>query len=347
MPTVRSSALNRPTPDVVRHALRNVVQIDNRGNGGGSGAYIGDGYVITCDHLFRNSGQVNRGRISVSFLGGFASGASVVKQDPVWDLALLKLSHPPSERSVKPLSLAANRPVIGDRLFSAGFGATGKAVFVTGQLRNFGYAKDSDSSGFADTMFVRNAVIRMGDSGGPIINERGELAGVLWGGDNHETVGSQVNRCKKFLSGVFHRKKRRLQPVPPETNVGCEPGLPGVPGLIGPTGPRGPQGNSGPAGPAGPMGPAGRDGVDGDTGSGYYVEEIGAIKIRLDKLESDVAVLRISLNTANETIAAQSGQIKVLQKPLRFELWDKKDGRMLDWTTVGPGGTLKIFMRPM
>jgi hypothetical protein len=43
---------------------------------------------------------------------------------------------------------------------------------------------------------------RQGDSGGPILNARGELAGVLWGAGGGRTEGSYCGRVRQFLASV-------------------------------------------------------------------------------------------------------------------------------------------------
>ena len=46
------------------------------------------------------------------------------------------------------------------------------------------------------------ATARQGDSGGPILNERGELAGVLFGQSDGRTIGSCSSRVRTFLASV-------------------------------------------------------------------------------------------------------------------------------------------------
>jgi hypothetical protein len=43
---------------------------------------------------------------------------------------------------------------------------------------------------------------RQGDSGGPILNAQGELAGVLWGAGGGRTEGSYCGRVRQFLASV-------------------------------------------------------------------------------------------------------------------------------------------------
>ena len=70
---------------------------------------------------------------------------------------------------------------------------------------------------------------RQGDSGGPIFNSRGELAGVLFGEGGGRTSGSYCGRVRWFLSSVV-----------PSVAPGALPGSPAAVALAGTTKP--PQG---------------------------------------------------------------------------------------------------------
>jgi hypothetical protein len=60
-------------------------------------------------------------------------------------------------------------------------------------------------------MVELSAPARNGDSGGPIFNSRGELAGVLFGTAGGETAGSYSGRVRWFLTPVIN-DFQRLQP---------------------------------------------------------------------------------------------------------------------------------------
>jgi hypothetical protein len=60
-------------------------------------------------------------------------------------------------------------------------------------------------------MVELSAGARQGDSGGPILNQRGELAGVLFGTSFGETTGSYCGRVRSFLVSVAD-EFQRLQP---------------------------------------------------------------------------------------------------------------------------------------
>jgi hypothetical protein len=62
-------------------------------------------------------------------------------------------------------------------------------------------------------MVELSTAARQGDSGGPILNARGELAGVLFGAGWGRTTGSYCGRVRSFLDSVDERFDR-LRPEP-------------------------------------------------------------------------------------------------------------------------------------
>jgi len=202
-------------PPAVQKALAAVVRIENdfaHGKSGGSGAHLGRRLVVTCDHLFRNrAGGAAVGRITVFFPGGHALPARLIRQDSVWDLALLELDgDPPAAAAIK---LAADYPRRHARVVSVGYGSRGQLAANVGRVVGFGGNKQG-RPGAADTLILTGTA-RNGDSGGPILNERGELAGVLWGSGSRTVVGTQVNRAVLSLFGGNHFGRRPTQPPTP------------------------------------------------------------------------------------------------------------------------------------
>jgi hypothetical protein len=53
---------------------------------------------------------------------------------------------------------------------------------------------------------------RQGDSGGPIFNARGELAGVLWGAGGGRTAGSYCGRVRQFLASIVPTAPNQTDP---------------------------------------------------------------------------------------------------------------------------------------
>jgi hypothetical protein len=177
-----------PHPAVVR-----VVVPEHDGTAYGSGALVAltpsTGLVVTNWHVVRDAA----GPITVLFPGGFQSPASVLRTDRDWDLAALAIWRP----NVTPIALSSAAPRPGDVLTIAGYGS-GSYRAVAGRCTQ--YVSPGNNQPFE--MVELAAPARNGDSGGPILNDRGELAGVLFGSAYGRTTGSYCGRLRWFLGSV-------------------------------------------------------------------------------------------------------------------------------------------------
>ncbi len=150
------------------------------------------GMVVTNWHVVRDA----RGPINVIFPDGFRSGASVLGTNADWDLAALAIWRP----GVEPVRLSSNPPQLDDTLSIAGYGS-GKYRSASGRCVQF----ISPGGNQPFEMLELSTSARDGDSGGPIFNERGELAGVLFGAARGRTAGSHCGRVAWFLNSVAPR----------------------------------------------------------------------------------------------------------------------------------------------
>ena len=177
-----------PHPAVVR-----VVVPERDGTAYGSGALVAinesSGLVLTNWHVVRGAA----GPITVVFSDGFRSGAYLLRTDRDWDLAALAIRRP----RVRPITLSNQAPQQGEALTIAGYGS-GSYRAVTGRLTQ--YVSPGGNRPFE--MIELDAPARDGDSGGPIFNARGELAGVLFGSAFGRTTGSYCGRLRWFLNSV-------------------------------------------------------------------------------------------------------------------------------------------------
>jgi len=177
---------DRPHPAVAR-----IVVPEQGATAYGSGTLIdvreNYGLVITNWHVVRDA----TGSIEVLFPGGFTSKARALKVDADWDLAALVIWRP----SIEPVLIAEEAPQPGDRLTICGYGQ-GSYRSVTGRCTQY-YAPRFD---FPQHMVELDVEARQGDSGGPIFNEHGELAGVLFGAGQGTTLGSFGGRVGAFLA---------------------------------------------------------------------------------------------------------------------------------------------------
>ncbi|MCH7726139.1 MAG: trypsin-like peptidase domain-containing protein, partial [Planctomycetes bacterium] len=147
------------------------------------------GIVVTNWHVVHEAPE----RVSVVFPDGFRSAARVLKMDRVWDLAALSIWRP----NVSPVLISSKAPRPGETLTIAGYGP-GSYRAATGRCTGYVAPMGNKPSHFVDV----SVPARQGDSGGPIFNTRGELAGVLFGSTSSTTTGSYSARVRWFLESV-------------------------------------------------------------------------------------------------------------------------------------------------
>lgn len=179
-----------PTP---HPAVARIVVPEGEATSFGSGTLIdvreNFGIVVTNWHVVRDA----QGPIEVIFPGGFTSKARALKTDADWDLAALVIWRPP----VEPVKIALAAPQPGDQLTICGYGP-GVYRSATGRCTQYYAPKEN----LPQQMVELNVEARQGDSGGPILNSRGELAGVLFGAGNGTTMGSYGGRVDQFLASL-------------------------------------------------------------------------------------------------------------------------------------------------
>lgn len=161
------------------------------------------GLVVTNWHVVQDAA----GTITVAFPDGFRSAARLLKTDRHWDLAALAIWRP----NVSPVPLAGHMPRPGEPLTIAGYGG-GRYRAATGRLIDYA----APANNFPFELLEVGTPARQGDSGGPIFNNRGEVAGVLFGTGGGRTMGSYSGRVRAFLLTVLDDFERL---DPPSTMV--------------------------------------------------------------------------------------------------------------------------------
>jgi len=178
-------------PDTPHPAVARIIVPEEGATAYGSGTLVDVreqfGLVITNWHVVRDS----TGTVEVVFPGGFRSHARPLKVDSDWDLAALVIWRPP----VEPVRVSAIPPRAGDLLTIHGYGQ-GQYRIATGRCTAY-YAPKVN---YPREMVELDVQARQGDSGGPIFNQRGELAGVLFGAGEGTTIGSFAPRVESFLA---------------------------------------------------------------------------------------------------------------------------------------------------
>ena len=203
----------QPSQRILPYVVR-VIAFDSDGQSFGTGSYVGTygeyGVILTNWHVISET----EGLVHVHFPSGFSSFGAVIKGDRIWDLALIAISKPPLSIPTLPVSQTASKP--GDPLWIAGFGS-GSYRIVEGRCIRYLAPDPKDGSTLPSDIMEVSVSARKGDSGGPILNQKGELAGVLFGSDMiRNTAGSYCERVNRFLMET--QGKMAGLPSRPETH---------------------------------------------------------------------------------------------------------------------------------
>ena len=216
--SAQQPAARPPLPNIHPAVARIVAPAEGSVSyGSGTLVYVDDqtGIVITNWHVVNEA----TGPISVHFPDGFYSLGSVQQVDSDWDLAAIAIRKP----NVTPVTLASQAPRPGEVLTIAGYGS-GNYRAASGRCTQY----VAPGTSFPYEMVEVAVSARQGDSGGPIFNEQGELAGVLFGEGHGRTSGSYCGRVRWFLTSVIrdspgasniasHNGTSPLRPVPPRS----------------------------------------------------------------------------------------------------------------------------------
>ncbi len=154
-------------------------QREQQRTGRGSGVVIDkDGFILTNNHMIEGAQSV-----TVEFADGTRLKAEVVGTDPPTDLALIKID---SDGDI-PFAPLGNSDTlrIGEWVMAIGnphnFKHTVSVGVVSALGRKLPYLSNRDGQGrdvSLDNFIQTDAAINFGNSGGPLINTRGEIIGI-------------------------------------------------------------------------------------------------------------------------------------------------------------------------
>ncbi len=141
----------------------------------GSGVIISkDGYIVTNNHVIADAE-----RLEVTLNDNRNFPASVVGTDPETDLALIKIDAP--DLHVIPMGDSENLRV-GEWVLAVGnpfgFTSTVTSGIVSAKARNISSSTGTMGSGGIESYIQTDAAVNRGNSGGALVNLKGELVGI-------------------------------------------------------------------------------------------------------------------------------------------------------------------------
>ena len=141
----------------------------------GSGVIIStDGYIVTNNHVIDGAE-----RLEITLNDNRNYTATVIGNDPVTDLALIKIDAP--DLHVIPMGDSEDLRV-GEWVLAVGnpfgFTSTVTSGIVSAKARNISTATQSRPSGGIEAYIQTDAAVNRGNSGGALVNLRGELVGI-------------------------------------------------------------------------------------------------------------------------------------------------------------------------
>jgi S1-C subfamily serine protease len=165
-----SKAVVRATEAVAPAVAHLEVEIKDRKGSGSAFSFTPDGLLLTNSHVVHGARAIR-----ASFADGLSRDADLIGEDPDTDIAVVRIGA----GGLVPVKLGSSRAVrVGQLAIAIGNPYGFQHTVTAGVVSALGRSLRSQTGRLIDDVLQTDAALNPGNSGGPLVNSRGEAIGV-------------------------------------------------------------------------------------------------------------------------------------------------------------------------